>query len=94
MAEERIMTLHPEGQVGVNIAKDKYDVIADAIRKSLNRRRELTSLELITKVGEKLEGKFEGSIPWYVSTVELDLQARGVLERVADKSPQVVRLVK
>jgi len=94
VVEERIMTLHPEGKVGVNVAKDKYDLVADAIRKSLGRRRELTSLELITKVGEKLENKFEGSIPWYVSTVELDLQARGEIERLEDKSPQVVRLVK
>lgn len=93
MSEERIVTLHPEGKVGVNIARDKYDTVAKAIQTSL-KRRELTFIELMNAVGKKLEGNFEGSIAWYVTTVNLDLEARGIVERVEDVSPQRLRLAK
>jgi len=92
MSEERIMTLHPEGKAGVNVARDKYELVADAIRKVL-KRRELTFMELMSAVGEQLEGRFEGSISGYVTTIKLDLEARGEVERVDGKSPQVLRLV-
>jgi hypothetical protein len=35
---------------------------------------------------------FEGSIPWYVTTVKLDLEARGVIERVPGPGEQKLTL--
>ncbi len=36
--------------------------------------------------------KLKTSILWYVTAVQLDLEARGVLERVPESSPQKLRL--
>jgi len=42
----------------------------------------------------KLEGKFEGSIPWYVEVVKLDLETRGIVERISEMKPHLYRLKK
>lgn len=89
---ERIQTLHPAGKKGVNISKEKYDVIKAAIIKALQEQDEMTFYGLNDAVGLQLEGKFEGSISWYYTTVKLDLEARGVIERFG-KSPQTIRLI-
>ena len=88
---EKILTLHPEGKAGVNIEKAKYNVVKDAILTSLEGT-ELTFNGLAEAAGEKLMGKFDGSIMWYVTTVKLDLEARGIIERIPKSSPQVLRL--
>ena len=47
---------------------------------------------LTKKIEQNLAGQFEGSIPWYVTTVKLDLEARQAIERVPAKKPQHLRL--
>lgn len=92
--EERILTRHPEkGKSGVNISEDKYNVIQASILESLRTNEEMTFQDLTQDVQRKLRGSFEGSIPWYVTTVKLDLEARGEIERVPDAKPQRLRLV-
>jgi hypothetical protein len=90
--EEKIMTLHPEGKNGVNISKEKYEAVRGAILDSVRAHGEITFRELTGDVGRRLEGAFEGSINWYVTTVKLDLEARGLVERVPGKTPQRLRL--
>jgi len=92
MSDEKIMTMHPSGKQGVNISKAKYEVMAETIRATLASGSEMTFKELNVVVGEQLEGNFEGSIGWYFTTIKLDLEARGVLERVAASKPQRIRL--
>ena len=92
MSNEKIMTLHPAGKQGMNISKAKYEVMAEAIRVALSAQGEMTFKELNAAVGEQLEGDFDGSIGWYCISVKLDLEARGVLERLADSKPQRIRL--
>lgn len=90
----KIMTRHPEeGKSGVNIDKAKYDVVRDAILASTRTHGEISFQDLTDEVRQKLEGSFEGSIPWYVVTVKLDLEARGEIERIPNRSPQYLRLV-
>ncbi len=89
---DRIMTLHPQGKAGVNIDRDKYDRVKNAILKNLRRKKEMTFTELAARVNSDLSDKFEGKIPWYVVTVKLDLEARHRIERVGGKSPQVLRI--
>ncbi len=92
--EERILTLHPEeGKSGVNISKEKYELIKAAIAESLRSVDDMTFKDLTQQVHAGLKGRFDGSIPWYVTTVKLDLEARGVIARLPKTSPQRLRLV-
>jgi hypothetical protein len=89
---ERIMTLHPAGTQGVNIDQAKYDLIRQAILASLVQRGEMRFGELEATVAASLGAHFDGSIGWYTTTVKLDLEARGLIERVPGHSLQVIRL--
>jgi hypothetical protein len=89
---ERIRTLHPAGKQGVNIERAKYDQVKAAIIAALEKRGEGTFTELSTDVEQALQGNFEGSIPWYCVSVKLDLEARGIIERLPKTQPHRVRL--
>jgi len=91
--KDRIMTLHPQGKSGVNIDRDKYDAMCKAILDFVQNHGEITFKELTEDVRCKLEGKFDGSINWYVTTVKLDLEARGTIERIPESKPQRLRMV-
>ena len=94
MAEEKILTLHPEGKTGVNILKKRYDVIKDFIVETLSEHHEISFEQLTDLAVEKLTETFDGKVLWYVVTVKLDLEARGLIERVPKASPQKLRMVK
>lgn len=85
---EKILTLHPAGKTGVNIEKRKYDTMREAILESLREHGVMTFDDLTADVRRRLEGAFAGSISWYVTTVKLDLEARGEIARVPKSSPQ------
>jgi len=88
---EKIMTLHPEGKEGVNIDKAKYDAVREAILAIIGDRGEMPFGELADAVGKRLTD-FDGSVGWYTTTVKLDLEARGEIERVPGSGPQQLRL--
>ncbi len=91
---ERIQTLHPAGKNGVNIDKGKYDMVRQAIEETLQEQPGITFSGLTDAVGERIGDVFDGSVGWYVVSVKLDLEARGVVERIDGRSPQRLRLVK
>ena len=90
MSEEKILTQHPLGKTGRNISKQTYDTVRAAILAAL-KNKALTHVELMSKVHQKLDGKFTGNISWYTETVKLDLEARKTIERTSDK-PQKYRM--
>jgi len=63
MKEEKILTRHPEGKKGVNISKEKYETVKNAIVESFREKGELSYTELTKRVEQKLSGNFSGSIP-------------------------------
>lgn len=85
---DRIMTLHPAGKAGVNIEKEKYLTVRAAIIEAVRQSGTITFSDLTDAVRERLEGSFAGSVSWYVTTVKLDLEARGEIARVPKSSPQ------
>jgi hypothetical protein len=87
-----IRTLHPEKKQGVNISKEKYEIIRNAILCVLEKEKEITFMKLSRAVEKEVNGNFEGSVMWYVTTVKLDLEARGVVKRVPKSRPQLVKL--
>ncbi len=94
MPEEKIMTQHPQNLQGVNISRAKYDQVREAIVTTLEETGASTFKDLSQAVEQKLEGRFEGSIGWYYTTVKLDLEARGVIECVRQsKGSQQIRLL-
>ncbi|MGE5641702.1 MAG: DUF6958 family protein [Byssovorax cruenta] len=90
--KDMIRTLHPEKKQGVNISKVKYEIIRKAILSTLHTQKEMTFMNLSRAVEKEVNGNFEGSVMWYVTTVKLDLEARGVVKRVQNSRPQLVRL--
>ena len=89
-----IKTLHPEKKQGVNINRDKYEIIRKTIMSVLRANKEMTFMRLSRAVEKEVRGDFECSVMWYVTTVKLDLEARGEIKRVPKSRPQLVRLVK
>ncbi len=91
--DDRIITQHPEeGKQGVNIDRNKYELLRDEILTVIGTFGEISFSELVEVVNEKLTGKFDGSISWYLVTVKLDLEARGLIERIPGQKPQKLRL--
>ena len=84
---EKIKTLHPQGKSGVSINKEKYDAVYATILEAIRDQGDITFAELTEAVGNKLEGNFDGSIGWYVTTVKLDMEARNVIERIPKQQP-------
>lgn len=90
--EEKIMTLHPKDKKGVNILKRRYDQVVDYILNTLEKYPNITYDELSQKANADLSGSFDGKVTWYVVVVKLDLEARGIIERVPKTSPHQLRL--
>ena len=90
--EAKIRTQHPQGKQGGNISQVKYNQIRTAIVETLREHQELGFKELTEAVSHKLQGQFDGSIPWYVTTVKLDLEARQVIKNVSPGGAQRLRL--
>ncbi len=89
--EEKILTLHPQGKRGVNISRSKYESMKKTILEILGKA-ELTHAELTAAVEKRLKGKFDGSIPWYMEGTKLDLEARGVIQRIPGEKHDVYRV--
>lgn len=92
MAEEKILTKHPQGKTGRNISRQSYETLKGTILKALGKQ-ELTHTELFEQLHKNLNGKFDGNISWYGETVKLDLEARKIIKRT-DSKPQKYRLLK
>ena len=92
--KDMIRTLHPEKKQGVNISKTKYEIIRKAILCVLETEKEISFMNLSRSVEKEVNGTFDGSVNWYVTTVKLDLEARGVVKRVPNSRPQLVKLAK
>jgi hypothetical protein len=90
--KDMIRTLHPEKKQGVNISREKYEMIRKAILCVLQEKKEITFMSLSRAVEKEVNGNFDGSVMWYVTTVKLDMEARGEVKRVPNSRPQLVRL--
>src|SRR6476646_1411755 len=91
--KDTIRTLHPKKKQGVKISKEKYEIIRNAILCVLQTEKEITFKNLSRAVEKEVNGNFDGSVMWYVTTVKLDLEARGQIKRVTNSRPQLVKLV-
>ncbi len=85
---ETIQTLHPDPtKTNKNIAVEKYELVKAAMLQLL-AEKQVTHVELMQEIAQRLEGKIEGNIGWYSETVKLDLEARQLIKRTNSKPQQ------
>jgi len=90
--DTKILTLHPQGKKGVNILRSRYDTIKNFIVKTIEKHKEIAYEELNDLAVNELSESFDGKVVWYVVTVKLDLEARGIIERIPKTSPHKIRM--
>jgi hypothetical protein len=91
MAVERIMTQHPDGRQGVHMELEKYEFIRDEILMRLDEEP-MPFMRLAHEMEADLQDTFDGSVMWYTTTVKLDLEARGQIEKVPGTTPPRLRV--
>lgn len=92
--EDKILTLHPAGKKGTNISLAKYNQIKDAILEVIEKEGEISYEDLSDRLVEEMQDTFDGKVIWYVVSVKLDLEARGIIERIPKTSPHRLRMKK
>jgi hypothetical protein len=80
------------GKKGVNVKRERYELIHDTILAVLSEKSEIPFRDLPGAVRKKLTKPFDGSISWYTTTVKLDMERKGIIERIPDRKPQHLRL--
>ena len=92
MKEELIQTLHPHpGKNNKRMSLETYNVLRKNILAIL-KKSEPTGPQLMQELFRNVKGSYEEGLRSYVETVKLDLEARGIVERVRTK-PVTYRLV-
>ena len=91
--EERILTLHPAGKSGARILKSRYDLMYSTLLGIFGEFPEISFKELNRLSQERLTGHMDGSIPWLMETVKLDMLARGIIAKTGS-NPEMLRIVK
>lgn len=93
---KRVVARNPvKGKKSKRIDGDKYTVMKRALMKAIpTSRAGVRFMDLFDIVGAALP-KFSvpggASLSWYLTTVKLDLEARGLIERVPHSVPQRLR---
>lgn len=88
------MTLHPQGKKGVNIHKHKYEQVRSMLVAIMQEHQGEMSFEELSDIAAQklLEDAFDGKPLWYIVSVKLDLEARGIFTRIPKTSPHRLRL--
>jgi hypothetical protein len=96
-ADDRILTRNiTKGAAGKRISRALYDATRAGILALLPARGEgMLFTDLMKAMKRRVPPDvFAGaSVPWYTTTVKLDLEARGLIERVPGAHPQRLRRV-
>ncbi len=93
----RTQNINP-GVGGFGVTREKYEPMRRAILAALPTRKEgITFAELVRKVAPRVNKKLfprRGSVDWYAKVVQLDLEKRGLIERIPGQAPMRLRRVK
>lgn len=88
--EQNIQLKHPKGKKAITMETSKYDTLKNALMNYLKKKGVATHSEICEAVIEDFKKnriKFEGSIPWHIEWVKLDLEAKNEIKRIANTSP-------
>lgn len=88
----KIQLLNPDPmKKGAVIDEEKYELVKKTILAIVDERGMITFKELMEEVAHRLHSGFNGSPSWYCTAVKLDLEARGIIQRVDNSSPQRIK---
>jgi hypothetical protein len=94
---KKITATHPRTKTEKKFDAVIYEAFKSAILKSLTRSKGKTFTEVTDDVVKIIKVKmpeFKKSIPWYVISVRLDLETRGIVETFTEKGKKLNRLSK
>jgi hypothetical protein len=83
--DDRVELKHPQGKKPVSMKKETYDLLKAVFLKSLREEGEATLAEVVRASAAELKRggtTFEGSLPWHLEWVKLDLEARNLIKRI------------
>lgn len=90
---DRIQTLHPPGRGRAHrLRRDRYDATRAAILDVLAADGPMPLERLIERVADRVEVGPLCTARWYVRTIKLDLEARGLISCRLASRPQIVAL--
>ncbi len=96
MDDRKIQLQHPQNKKAVKMDIKKYELLKNAIIRSLKKYNRLTHRQLNTEALRYFEQnnvKFPGSVFWHLEWVKLDLESKGAIERTATNKEQRYSLV-
>lgn len=86
------------GSDGFAVTEAKYEPIKKAILASTpGNSQGISFKELVASVNERVPSELfpkRGSVSWYTKVVQLDLEAKGQIERIPGALPQRLRRTK
>lgn len=91
--DDRVVLENPNtGSTDGTIAREFYDPVRAAILAAIGEAGQLPLSELRSEVERRTRADLwkDASVGWYTTTVKLDLEAKGLVEK--EGSPQVLRL--
>ena len=99
MAEsnDRVTVKNPNtGRDDARIRRRIYEPVREAILQAIGEAGELAFMDLRAEVERLTPSSLweNSSAGWYTTTVKLDLEARGLIERIPRSSPQRLRLTR
>lgn len=93
---KRVVARNPvKGKKSKRVDAETYEVMCKALLRAIPRGKTgVRFMDLFDTIGSVLPRAWPpggGSLSWYLTTVKLDLEARGLIERVPHSVPQRLR---
>ena len=93
---KQVVARNPKkGKQPKRIDAEKYEVMRKALMKAIpSNKAGVRFMDLFDTIGQLLPRSSlpgGGSLSWYLTTVKLDLEARGLIERIPHSVPQRLR---
>lgn len=79
---------------GINIDPKKYELIKKALLDVIPTDKGITFDDLVERIGKKMPKELfprPNSVGWHAKAVQLDLEKKGVIERIAGLKPLQLR---
>ena len=95
--DQRVQLKHPRGKKPISMSREKYNLLKPMLLKYLRAKGKASFSTMTNGLAKELKTnklKFEGSLPWHLEWVKLDLEARKVIKRVPATTPQEYMIVR